>query len=82
MRNLDARYFTLLNNDLVAEPGSLRKVIEHMDEDEKVAASGLLYYLDKNLYSTGGWIDEVLVLGSICNGLTVGDCPAIVKSST
>ncbi|MGC8598072.1 MAG: glycosyltransferase [Thermocladium sp.] len=80
-RDPDARYVAFLNNDLVAEPESLRKIIEHMESDEKVAAaSGLIYHGDKKtIYSAGGWVDELWFFDGICNGLKIGECPGINK---
>mgnify|MGYP001626451086 CR=1 FL=1 len=80
-RDPDARFVAFLNNDLVVEPQSLRKIVEHMEGDEKAAAaSGLIYHGDgKTIYSAGGWIDEVLTFGGICNGFSVNTCPGINK---
>jgi len=80
-RDEDSKYVAFLNNDIIIEPGSLRKLIEHMEGEEKLAAaSGLIYLGDgKRIYSAGGWIDELLVGGGICNGLSVSECLDINK---
>jgi GT2 family glycosyltransferase len=80
-RDGDSKYVAFLNNDLIAEPESLGKIIEYMENDEKTAAiSGLIYHGDgKTIYSAGSWIDELLVSGGICNGLTINKCPEINK---
>jgi GT2 family glycosyltransferase len=80
-RDEDSKYVAFLNNDIIIEPGSLRKLTEHMEEKEKLAAaSGLIYLGDGGrIYSAGGWIDELLVGGGICRGLSVSECLDINK---
>jgi hypothetical protein len=55
-RNEDSRYVAFLNNDLIIEQGSLRKLIEHMEGEEKLAAvNGLIYFGDgERVFSVGG----------------------------
>ena len=80
-RDPESRYVAFVNNDLIATPESLTKLIEHIEGDEKIGAvSGLIYYPDeKTIYSVGGWVDELWSAGSICNGFTINECPDIDK---
>ncbi|ADY01282.1 glycosyl transferase family 2 [Vulcanisaeta moutnovskia 768-28] len=80
-RDPDARYVAFVNNDLVAEPESLRKIIEHMESDEKTAAaSGLIHYPDgRVIFSAGGWISERPGAGNVCEGLLKEECPQVHK---
>jgi len=78
-RDGDSKYVAFLNNDIIIEPESLRKLVERMESDEKlVAVSGLIYLGDgKRIHSAGYWMDKLLVSGGICHGLPVSECPAI-----
>ena len=80
-RDPDSRYVAFANNDLIAAPESLAKLIESAEGEERVAAvSGLIYYPDgKTIYSTGGCVDELWSAGNICNESTVNDCPEAYK---
>ncbi len=78
-RDPGVRYIAFINNDLIAEPDSLRKIIEHMEGDEKVAAAnGLIYQGDgKTISSAGGWISEKSGAGDVCWGLLREECPQV-----
>jgi GT2 family glycosyltransferase len=80
-RDPETKYVAFLNNDLILEPESLRKLIEHMEGEEELAAvNGLIYLGDGNsVFSVGGWIDELLAAGNICESLLVSECPDINK---
>lgn len=80
-KHTDTKYVAFVNNDLVAEPESLRKIIEFMEDDERIgAASGLIYYGDgKTIYSAGWTTDDILTSLSICNKATMLECPTIAK---
>jgi len=80
-RDGDSKYVAFLNNDIIIEPGSLRKLIEHMEEEEKLAAvNGLIYFGDgERVFSAGGRIDELVAAGNICDGLSVSECSDINK---
>ncbi|GGP18995.1 hypothetical protein GCM10007981_00890 [Thermocladium modestius] len=77
----ESKYVAFVNNDLIPAPYSLAKLVEYMEDGERVAAaSGLIHYPDgKIIYSTGGWIDELWIGGGICNGLVADECPGIDK---
>jgi GT2 family glycosyltransferase len=80
-RDPGTKYVAFLNNDLILEPESLRKLIEHMEGEEELAVvNGLIYLGDgKRIHTAGGWIDELLVGGGICSGLLVSECSDINK---
>jgi len=80
-RNEDSRYVAFLNNDLIIKPGSLRKLIEHMEgKEELVAVNGLIYLGDgERVFSASGRIDELVAAGNICDGLSVSECSDINK---
>ena len=80
-RDPESKYVAFANNDLIATPESLAKLIEHMDGDEKIGAvSGLIYYPDgRTICTAGGSIDELWVVKGICNELTTDECPGIDK---
>jgi GT2 family glycosyltransferase len=80
-RDPDAEYVAFLNNDLIVEPESLRKIIEHMNGDEEIAAAnGLIYFGDgKTIFSAGGFVTENLVRGNICYKVFEDDCPGVGK---
>ena len=82
-RDPDSKYVAFVNNNLIATSESLVKLTltESIEGEEKVAAvSGLIYYPDgKPISSAGGWIDELWVAGTICNGLTINNCPEVNK---
>ena len=63
-RDGDSRYVAFLNNDIVIQPESLRRLVEHMEGSEKLAATdGLIHLGDgKRIYPAGGWMDELLLL--------------------
>ncbi|WP_054854449.1 glycosyltransferase [Vulcanisaeta distributa] len=80
-RDPDSRYVAFVNNDLIATPQSLTKLIEHMEGDEKIAAtSGLIHYGDgKTIYSAGGWVNELWIADGICHGALDQSCTDVVK---
>jgi GT2 family glycosyltransferase len=80
-RDPETKYVAFLNNDLIIKPGSLRKLIERMEGEEELAVvNGLIYLGDgKKVFSVGGWIDELLIGGNICDGLSVSECSDINK---
>jgi GT2 family glycosyltransferase len=48
-RDPGSKYVAFLNNDFVVEPLSLCEIVEYMGSESNVgAASGLIYYGDKN----------------------------------
>ncbi len=78
-RDPEARYVAFVNNDLIAEPESLRRLVDAMEGDEKLgAASGLIYYGDgKTILTAGGYVSETWRAGNICNGALPEECPGI-----
>ena len=78
-RDSDTKYVAFANNDLIATPESLTKLIEYMDGDEKIGAvSGLIYFGDgKTIYSAGGWGDELWYFDGICYGFKTDECSGI-----
>lgn len=80
-RDADSKYVAFVNNDLIAFPESLSKIIEYMEASDTIgAASGLLYRDDEGrIYSAGCAVDEILTALPICGGLTPGDCPTAKK---
>ena len=75
-RDLESKYVVFLNNDLIVEPNSLKRLVEYVESDYKVgAASGLIYFGDgKTIYSTGGFVTELWNARGICWGLLEGEC--------
>jgi GT2 family glycosyltransferase len=53
----ESKYVAFLNNDLIVEQQSLRRIIDFMEGDETLAATnGLIYSRDgKRVYSAGGF---------------------------
>lgn len=80
-RDPETKYVAFVNNDFIAEPESLRGLIEAMDGDEKIGAvSGLIYFGDgRTIYSAGGYVNETWTGGGICHGALPGDCPGMNK---
>jgi GT2 family glycosyltransferase len=60
-RDHDSRYVAFLNNDFIADPVSLREIVERMEAEPDVgAASGLIYFGDgRTIYSAGGFVTEM-----------------------
>lgn len=75
-RDPDSKYVAFVNNDLVATPDSLAKLIEYAESDERIAAtSGLIYYGDgKTIYAAGWAVDNILTSIGICAGRGLTDC--------
>ncbi|MGB9729925.1 MAG: glycosyltransferase [Thermoprotei archaeon] len=63
MRNQNSKYIVLLNNDAVAYPDSLTKMVQAMESDPKCGAlQGIILWLGKNsIYSAGIGIDEFML---------------------
>lgn len=78
-RDPDSRYVAFANNDLIATPQSLTKMIEYMQSNEKIgAASGLIYRRDGKSINSAGWtFDDILTAISICSGVSPSDCTTI-----
>jgi GT2 family glycosyltransferase len=77
-----SKYAAFLNNDLIVEQQSLRRIIDFMEGDETLAATnGLIYSRDgKRVYSAGGFGSEHWVFGDICYGAFEHECPGIDKA--
>ena len=75
-RDPESKYVVFLNNDLIVEQDSLKRLVEYVESDYKVgAASGLIYFGDgKQIYSAGGVVTELWNAGGICWGLLEGEC--------
>ena len=80
-RSRDSKYVVFLNNDLIVEYDSLRKIIDFMEGDEKLAASNGLIFLgnEKRIFSAGGFGTELWEFGNICWSLTVDECIGVDK---
>jgi GT2 family glycosyltransferase len=80
-RDPETKYVAFINNDLIPEPASLKKLIDYMESDNKIAAaSGLTYLGDgKRIYSAGGYITDHWYFGSICWDSFEHECPGINK---
>ncbi len=67
MRNQNSKYIVLLNNDAVAYPDSLTKMVQAMESDPKCGAlQGIILWLGKNsIYSAGVGIDEFMLTNTI-----------------
>ena len=80
-RDPDSKYVAFVNNDLIATPESLSKLVECLESESDVGAcSGLIYFGDgKTIYSAGGWVDETWIASGICMGFSRNDCPNIDK---
>ncbi|ADN50261.1 glycosyltransferase [Vulcanisaeta distributa] len=75
-RDSDSKYVAFVNNDLIATPQSLAKLIEYMEGDEKVAAtSGLIKYPNGKIYSAGWSTDDILTAINICGKADLTRCP-------
>jgi GT2 family glycosyltransferase len=81
VRDLDSKYVVFINNDVVVEPDSLRKIIEYMESSHRIgAANGLLYLGDrKRINTAGNYISEDWSLGCICNNVFKYECPGVDK---
>jgi len=75
-RDHDSRYVAFLNNDLIADPDSLREIVERMNAEPDVgAASGLIYFGDgRTIYSAGGVVTELWNAGGVCHGAPESEC--------
>jgi GT2 family glycosyltransferase len=78
----ESRYVAFLNNDMIVEQRSLRRIIDFMEGDETLAsASGLIYSRDgKRISSARGFVSELWVFGGICYGIFEHECPGIDKA--
>jgi len=78
-RDPDSKYVVFVNNDVVVEPSSLRKIIEYMESSHRIAAAnGLLYLGDsKRINTAGNYITEDWGLGCICYNVFKYECPGI-----
>ncbi|MEM1637912.1 MAG: glycosyltransferase family 2 protein [Pyrobaculum sp.] len=80
-RDPDSKYVAFVNNDFIAEPDSLSRIIDFLEGEERaVAASGLVAYPDGRIYSAGWAIDELLTALNICNGVEATDCPTASRA--
>jgi len=81
VRDPDSKYVVFINNDVVVEPDSLRKIIEYMESSHRIgAANGLLYLGDrKRINTAGNYISEDWSLGCICNNVFEYECPGVDK---
>jgi len=62
-------YFAVVNNDVIVEGESLGKLVEALEDDERVGAvQGLLRSPNKAVNSAGHLLDEFLVSYAICLG--------------
>ncbi len=70
-RDHDSRYAAFLNNDFIADPVSLREIVERMEAEPDVgAASGLIYSGDElTIYSAGGIVTELWNAGVCATAL-------------
>lgn len=77
-RDPDSKYIAFVNNDVIAHPSSLAKIIEHLQlSNDTVAASGLLYANESStIYSAGVYTDELLGSLPACGGLKIEECPS------
>jgi GT2 family glycosyltransferase len=75
-RDPESKYAAFLNNDLVVDPLSLHKIVEHMESDTNVgAASGLILYGDgRTIYSAGCVATELWNTQGVCGGLFEYEC--------
>jgi GT2 family glycosyltransferase len=80
-KDLDSKYVVFMNNDVVVESDSLRKIIEYMESSHRIAAAnGLLYLGDcKRINTAGNYISEDWDLGCICNNVFEYECSGIDK---
>jgi GT2 family glycosyltransferase len=80
-RDLDSKYVVFMNNDVIVESDSLRKIIEYMESSHRIAAAnGLLYLGDrKRINTAGNYISEDWNLGCICNNVFEYECLGIDK---
>ena len=83
-RDPESKYVAFANNDLIATPESLTKLIEYMEGDEKISAvSGLIYFGDgRTIYSAGGWGMSFGTFMVFVMGLKLMSAPALVESIT
>ena len=62
-------YFAVVNNDVIVESESLRKLVEVLEDDERIGAvQGILRSPNKTVNSAGHLLDEFLVSYAICSG--------------
>jgi len=66
-RNLKSKYVVLLNNDAIAYPDSLTKMVNEMENDPKCGAlQGIILWLDRNSIQNAGFgIDEFMFSNEI-----------------
>ncbi len=64
LKNLEAEYFVLLNQDVEVDPNWLRPLVEEMESNEKIGAAQpkILHYADKSKFDyaggCGGFLDK------------------------
>lgn len=79
-RDPDSKYVVFANNDFIADPDSLTKIIEFIDNERNIAAAnGLIYRPDKRISTAGLAVDDILTELPICGGLQLADCPTATK---
>jgi GT2 family glycosyltransferase len=78
----ESKYAAFLNNDLIVEQQSLRRIIDFMEGDETLAATnGLIYMRDgRRIFSAGGFGSERWSFGNICYSAFEHECPGIDKA--
>ena len=77
-RDPESKYVVFANNDFIAEPESLPRIIEFMEDIDKIAAAnGLLLLPDGKIYSVGGAVDELLNAIPIGNNMSTAECSTI-----
>ena len=78
-RDPDSVYVAFVNNDLIATPQSLQRLIECVESEERVGAcSGLIYFGDgRTVYSAGGWVDELWAASGICHKAPRDQCTGV-----
>jgi GT2 family glycosyltransferase len=83
-RDPESKYAVFLNNDLIVELESLKKIIDYMEGEENLAAAnGILYSLkgsgSRRIYAVGGFVTDLWISGDICYGIPEHECPGIDK---
>jgi GT2 family glycosyltransferase len=69
-------YIAFITNDVLVEPDSVFESLKYFDK-QTACVGGYLLNNNYKIFSAGNWVDSMLRAGTICGGLTTGECKTI-----